>query len=44
LNIPSDNAIETVKNQVSGDNLSLANKAWPALLRMLDAQDPSFRN
>jgi len=44
LNMPSDNAIQTVKNQVSGGNQSLANKAWPALLRMLDAQDPSFRN
>ncbi|MDA1100895.1 MAG: class II aldolase/adducin family protein [Proteobacteria bacterium] len=44
LNIPSDNAIEMVKKQVSGGNLWLANKAWPALLRMLDAQDPSYRN
>ena len=44
LNMPSDEAIETVKNQVSGGNQKLADLAWPALLRMLDAQDPSFRN
>jgi len=44
LNMPSDKSIETVKNQVSGGNLSLASKAWPALLRMLDRQDPSYRN
>ncbi len=44
LNMPSKNAIETVKKQVSGSNLPLAAMAWPALLRMLDAQDPSYRN
>jgi hypothetical protein len=44
LNMPSDKSIETVKNQVSGGNLSLSSKAWPALLRMLDRQDPSYRN
>ncbi len=44
LNMPSSEAIETVKDQVSGGNLSLANMAWPALLRMLDAKDPSYRN
>ena len=44
LNMPSKNAIQTVKKQVSGSNLPLAAMAWPALLRMLDAQDPSYRN
>lgn len=44
LNMPSDKSIETVKNQVSGGNLSLSQKAWPALLRMLDRQYPSYRN
>ena len=44
LNMPSDKSIETVKIQVSGGNLSLSSKAWPALLRMLDRQDPSYRN
>ena len=44
LNMPSDKAIEAVKNQVSSSNLPLADLAWPALLRMLDAQDPSYRD
>ena len=44
LHMPSDAAMETVKNQVSGGNSSLADLAWPALLRMLDGKDSSFRN
>jgi ribulose-5-phosphate 4-epimerase/fuculose-1-phosphate aldolase len=44
LNMPSDKAIETVKSQMSNLDFSLADLAWPALLRMLDAQDPSYRN
>jgi ribulose-5-phosphate 4-epimerase/fuculose-1-phosphate aldolase len=44
LNLPSDKAIETVKNQVSGGSGRLAGLAWPSLLRMLDGQDPSYRN
>jgi len=44
LNIPSNSAIETVANQISDSNLALAELAWPALLRMLDKQDPSYRD
>jgi ribulose-5-phosphate 4-epimerase/fuculose-1-phosphate aldolase len=44
LNMPSDKAVETVKSQMSNLDFSLADLAWPALLRMLDAQDPSYRN
>ena len=43
LNMPSDKAIETVKNQMSNSKNSLANLAWPSLLRMLDGQDTSYR-
>ena len=35
---------EMVANQISDSNLSLAELAWPALLRMLDSQDPSYRD
>ena len=44
LNMPSTKAIETVANQISDTNLSLSELAWPALLRMLDTQDPSYRD
>ncbi len=44
LNMPSDDAVEAVKNQISDTNLPLAELAWPPLLRMLDAQDPSYRD
>ena len=44
LNMPSTKAIETVANQISDTNLSLAELAWPALLRMLDSKDPSYRD
>ena len=44
LNLPSDHAIETVKNQIANSSGKLAGLAWPSLLRMLDGQDSSFRN
>ncbi len=44
LNMPSAQSAETVKQQVANGSTSLSGLAWPALLRMLDAQDPSYRN
>ena len=44
LNLPSTDAIQTVANQISNTNLPLAELAWPALLRMLDAQDRTYRD
>jgi len=44
LHMPSDEAIENVKNQVAGFGLDLANLSWQPLLRMLDKEDASYRN
>ena len=44
LNLPATDAIQTVANQISDTNLPLAELAWPALLRMLDAQDRTYRD
>ncbi len=43
LHMPSDAAIQTVAEQVSGGAGRLAALAWPSLLRMLDGQDASYR-
>ncbi|MBL4584512.1 MAG: class II aldolase/adducin family protein [Pseudomonadales bacterium] len=42
LNFPSDEAIATTAEQTKGIHMS-GHKAWPALLRMLDRQDDSYR-
>lgn len=42
LNIPSDQALETTSKQSKGIHMA-GHMAWPALLRMLDRQDDSFR-
>ncbi|MFP6770787.1 MAG: class II aldolase/adducin family protein [Alphaproteobacteria bacterium] len=44
LNMPSKEVIENVASQMASFEGSFGSLAWPALLRMLDAQDTSYRN
>jgi ribulose-5-phosphate 4-epimerase/fuculose-1-phosphate aldolase len=44
LNMPSKAVIKTVSDQMASFEGTLGGMAWPALLRMLDAQDPSYRD
>jgi ribulose-5-phosphate 4-epimerase/fuculose-1-phosphate aldolase len=44
LNMPSQKVVDNVADQMAGFEGSFGDLAWPALLRMLDAQDTSYRN
>ena len=48
LNMPSQAAIDTVREQVTRPRIQNDADAtalnWTAMLRMMDAKDPSFRN
>jgi ribulose-5-phosphate 4-epimerase/fuculose-1-phosphate aldolase len=49
LNMPSQAAIDTVRNQVTrregiDRNTDMNALAWSAMLRMMDAKDPGYRN
>lgn len=47
INIPNDGVADVVTDQVSGMNKSSAfadGLVWPAMLRLLDRKDPSYRN
>ncbi len=44
LNMPSKEVVENVASQIASFEGNLGGLAWPALLRMLDAQDSSYRN
>lgn len=44
LRMPSQDAIETTRRQSLDRMPKTGERAWPALLRMLDNQDPSYRS
>lgn len=44
LNMPAQEVIDNVASQMASFEGSFGSLAWPALLRMLDAQDTSYRN
>ena len=44
LNMPSKEFVENVASQIASFEGNLGGLACPALLRMLDAQDSSYRN
>jgi ribulose-5-phosphate 4-epimerase/fuculose-1-phosphate aldolase len=44
LNMPSKEVVENVASQIASFEGSFDGLAWPALLRMLDAQDLRYSN
>ena len=44
LRLPSQDAIETTRRQSLDRTPETGKRAWPALLRLLDSQDPSYKS